>query len=225
MYESPTGGLIPPAPFDGDRKIPVVSKGHFTGRLVVGDVDGEGQVFEVESHLEMQAALILISRLDIVDIRTQVAFEWVDDDGVVHVHYFDFIAYHRDGTRTAIMVKPRCRLESERFLDEAHRVAAQVTPDFAEAVTIFTDEDVDPVELHNAELMHGMRERDPEADAAMRRLLPSVRGDVRIEDLVALSGLGARAFRAVVRLIAAGALRPCAFERIGYDARVTREAA
>lgn len=166
--------------------------------------------------------LIFIARSDVVDVETQVPLEWVDEHGKVRTHFFDFKLYHRDGTRTAVMVKPRRRLESERFLAEAHRIAAHVTPDFAEAVTLFTDEDVDPIELHNAELFHAMRARDPEADAAMRRLLSSIGGDMRTGDLVELSGLGARAFRATVRLIAAGALAPCAFERIDYDTFVTR---
>lgn len=120
------------------------------------------------------------------------------------------------------MVKPRERLERERILDEAHRIAAQVTPSFADEVTLFTDTDIDPVQLHNAELFHAMRARDPEADAAMRRLLATIAGDIRIGDLVALSGLEARAYRATVRLIASGALEPCAFERIGYETFVRR---
>lgn len=77
MFVSPTGGLAPPAPCDAARKIPLVSTGHFTGHLVVGDDVGEGRVIEVESHLEMQAALILHARRDILDIETQVPFEWV----------------------------------------------------------------------------------------------------------------------------------------------------
>lgn len=222
MHVTLTGGLVPPTPPSGGRKIPVVSKGHFTGNLVVGDEHGEGRVIEVESHLEMQTALILIARPDIVDIETQVAFDWFDEDGEIHTHFFDFKAYHRDGSRTAIMVKPRKRLQSERFVTEAHRIAAQVTPAFADNVTIFTDADVDPIELHNAELFHAMRTRDPEADAAMRRLVAGVDGAVRIADLVSHSGLEARGFRALVRLIATGALETCAFERIGYETLVQR---
>jgi hypothetical protein len=217
-----TGGLVPPAPPSGGRKIPVVSKGHFTGHLVIGDEHGEGRVVEVESHLEMQTALILLARRDIVDIENQVPFEWINEDGEVRDHFFDFKAYHRDGSRTAIMVKPLRRLESERFVAEAHRIAAQVTPAFADKVTLFTDADVDPIELHSAELFHAMRTRDPEADAAMRRLVAGVDGAVRIADLVSHSGLEGRGFRALVRLIAAGALETCAFERIGYETLVRR---
>jgi|GEM_PF-7102477 hypothetical protein len=51
-------GISLPSPSRAERKVAVKSKGHFCGHLVVGD--REKQVIAVESHLEMNCALVLI---------------------------------------------------------------------------------------------------------------------------------------------------------------------
>lgn len=57
---------------------------------------------EVESHTEMNVALITLARHDAVDLENQVAFPWIDADDVTHTHFFDFRVSFRDGSRTAI---------------------------------------------------------------------------------------------------------------------------
>lgn len=222
MYQTLSGGLVPPAPCTGGRKIPVVSKEHFTGSLTIGDAHGEGRTLEVESHLEMQVALILHGRRDVVDIATQAPFDWVDQDGEVHTHFFDFKVYHRDGARTAVMVKPQHRLSSERMVREARRIASQVTGDFAERVTVFTEASIDPVELHNAEMFHAYRRPDPETDAAARRAIRGLEGSVTLGTIVAEMNMGPRGFQALVRLVAQGRLTPARAERITRETLVSR---
>ena len=180
-----SGGITLPAPSRAARNVSTASKGHFTGHLVAGD--GPGRVIQVESHLEMKTALVLLARPDVADLEEQVLFEWADEHGEVRTHFFDFRASMRGGARIAIAVKPRQRLESGRFLDTIQAIASQVTPDFADHVHVFTEASIDPVELHNAELFHGLRRPDPEADAAARATVAALTGAAVLKDLTAQS--------------------------------------
>ena len=122
MYSS--GGITLPAPSRAARNGPTASKGHFTGHLVAGD--GSGRAIQVESHLEMKTALVLLARPDVVDLEEQVPFEWADEHGELRTHFFDFRASLQGGARIAIVVKPRRRLESGRFFDTIQAIASQV---------------------------------------------------------------------------------------------------
>mgnify|MGYP006292327995 FL=1 len=209
---TPAPDPVLPAPSTADRQIPAASKGHFTGHLVCGP--GAGRVVQVESHLEMQTALVLLARPGTAMLEEQVAFGWTDARGHRKTHAFDFRLTRADGHVAAIAVKPTKYLRKNGFLGEMRQIAAQVTPDFADAVRVMTERDLDPVELHNAELFHGMRHSDPEADAAAAAVLATLLGAVPLADLTGRIGLGARGFRALVRRIAAGELRCLARERI-----------
>jgi hypothetical protein len=85
-----------------------------------------------------------------------------------------------------------------------------------------TERDIDPVEYHNAEIMHEMRRPDPEADAAARRAIGELVGAVQIQDLVDAIGFGSRGFRAVVRLIRSRDLKLINNVRIAHEAYVYR---
>jgi hypothetical protein len=209
---TPAPDPVLPAPSTADRQIPAASKGHFTGHLVCGP--GAGRVVQVESHLEMQIALVLLGRVDTEMLEEQVAFGWTDARGRRKTHAFDFRLTRADGHVTAIAVKPTKFLRKNGFLDKMRLIAAQVTPDFADAVRVMTERDLDPVELHNAELFHGMRHPDPEADAAAAAAIAPLIGAVPLAELADRIGLGARGFRALVRRIAAGELCARARERI-----------
>ena len=122
----------------------------------------------------------------------------------------------------ALIVKSGNRLKSARFQDETRRIAAQVTPGFADRVCVMTEAHLDPIEVHNAELIHSVRLPDPEVDAAVRRAIAGIAGAVKIDDLVDWIGLGGRGFRAVVRLVRTYELELNIHERIGNDAFVRR---
>ena len=102
------------------------------------------------------------------------------------------------------------------------RSPAQVTPEFADEVVVMTERDIDPVELFNAEMMHEMRRPDLEADAAARRVMGELAASVQIQDLVEVINLGARGFRAVVRLIRSHDLELTNKVRITHEAFVRR---
>ena len=220
MHETPDGGLLLPADPIAGRKIAFGARHHFTGTLVFGE--NEGQVMEVESHTEMQVALVMLARREVVSLENQVRFPWTDRTGAGRTHYFDFRVSLRDGSRIALFVKSAYRAGNELTKDEMHQIGSQVTPDFADRVSVMTEQHIDPIELHNAELVQAVRLPDPEVDAAARRAVAGMLGAARIGDLVDRIGENGRGFRAVARLIRSHELELATHERITYEALVRR---
>ncbi len=220
MKKKTGGGLIMPKRLRTSRKMAKGRREHFTGQFTFGS--DEGRTMDVESHTELCVALVTIARREVVDLEHQVPFEWVDPNGKTATHHFDFRAVMADGRRRAIMVKSEYRRRQSKVQDELAQIAAQVTPDFADDVVVMTERDIDPVEYFNAEIMHEMRRPDPEADASARRVVGEIVASVQIQDLVEATGLGARGFRAVVRLIRAHELELVMKMRIAHEAYVRR---
>ena len=208
------------------------SDSHFSGHLVVrnggpNDIGrGSDQVMEVESHLEMNLALILSMRPEITDLENQVLFPWSrSQNSDKKRHYFDFRVNFIDGFRAAVMVKQSRKLLCPEFCAEAREIASKVTPDFADDVIIMTELDVDPVEIHNATFLDSLKEADPEADAAARRAMRSLLGARPISDIVRDVGLSGRGFRAVGRLLRRGEIALTKLERITPESLVYRATA
>lgn len=185
MHQTPTGGLVPPKPPTAARQVAMGAQHHFSGTLIVGE--DEGTTVDVESHLEMQVALVMLARRDVVHLETQVPCQYVDARGRMQWHFCDFRVGLRDGTRVVLLVKPAEKAQRPAFRDIVARIAAQFTPDFADRVCVMTDRHLDPVDVHNAELLHGCRAPDPEVDAAARRLVRNIADAVRRLILVNLS--------------------------------------
>lgn len=224
MQQNLPGSVTLPSAPRAERPISPVSKSHFTGHLIVGD--GAGEAMEVESHLEMNIALVLSTRADVAELENQVPFRWwCREKAGWKTHHFDFRVHKRDGTRIAIMVKPSKKLACPRFQSEAREIAAQVTVGFADQVAIMTEREVDPVELHNAEFLHGLRDSDPDADSAARRVMAHVVGAIPVGEIVEAVGREGRGFRAVGRLLRNHELTLVNRERISADALVMRRAA
>lgn len=215
------GGFSPPLPSTAQRSVALSSKGHFCGHVVIGDGSGRGaisgapaRVVQVESHLELCWCLCLSLRLDIAALHEQVGFDWSDEGGVCHTHYFDLVVTRTDGTRIACAIRPAARTGG-RFGRQMPRIASQVRASrFADDVRLLTDRDLDPVELHNAWLLHGIRAGDPPADAAAAQVLAGMSRTSTLADLTARTGLGAAGFRALLRLVRSGHLRLFRAERI-----------
>lgn len=214
------GGLVMPERLRTSRKIAKGRRTHFTGQFTFGA--DEGQTMDIESHTELCTALVTIARPDVVGLENQVPFKWVKPNGETATHHFDFRVNMADGSRRAIMVKSEARRCQPEVQEELAQVAAQVTPAFADEVVVMTERDLDPVELFNAEMMHEMRRPDCEADAAARRIIAEMVASVQIQDLVDAIGLGARGFRAIVRLIRSHELKLVIKVRIAHEAYVRR---
>jgi hypothetical protein len=202
------------------RQVAMGARHHFSGTLIVGE--DEGTAVDVESHLEMQVALVMLARRDVVDLETQVPCQWVDARGQRELHFCDFRVFLRDGTRVVLLVKPAKKAQRPAFRDTVARIAAHLTPDIADRVCVMTDLHLDPVDVHNAELLHGCRAPDPEVDAAARRLVQNIAGAVRIETLVRKLDADGRGFRAIVRLLRCHELELAHHMRISPDAFVRR---
>lgn len=214
--------ILPARPATG-RKPAVGAKKHFSCTIVHGA--GAGCVMNTESLTEKRVALVLLARPDVVNLENQVLFNWQAKDGSQKRHFFDFRATMADGSRIAIMVKHHKKLSAEEFQAEIATISSQVTPDFADRVTIMTEKHLDPVDVYNATLFNAVRKPDPEADAAMADAVSGLVGTAKIGDLISHTGLGGRGFRSIARLIGARELELQCPMRIDYDTHVIRRAA
>ncbi|PPQ39558.1 hypothetical protein [Rhodoblastus acidophilus] len=225
--DADNGAFRSPAPSSASRLPPKPSENQrFSGRVrFVAGLDPH--VVHCESILEWKAALVLLAMPDALDIFEQPpAVEYVDQHGEIHHHTFDFMLHLRDGTRLAIMVKPAEIAARKGIYDLVKLIALQVSMDFADGVLLITDEDCDRDTVHDAVLIDDMRRHDdPEADAAVRGIVADLVGEPTIQCLVDATGLGPRAFGAVVRLIGDGVLQVMNSRRIRHGARVRRTGA
>jgi len=232
MQTFATETITLPLPPHGDRPVQLKSDSHFSGHLVFcrkcRDQPGvaPGQVLEVESHLEMNLALILAMRPKVADLECQVRFDWRrPEDEKLKRHFFDFRVILVDGSRVAVMVKPSRKLRCPEFCALRDSVDAAMTPDFADRVIVLTERNICPVELYNASLLDSLKESDPEADAAAKRSMRGVQGGRPIGEIVKEIDMAGRGFRAVGRLLRQGELSLTKLERITLGAVVCRTAA
>ena len=200
------------------RNVASRSRGHFVGHLLVGP--GRGRVLQVESNLERNAALLFTTNRNVVRIEEQVPFEWYDEQGEVKTHFFDFALDMVDEQRIAVAVKPSTFAEAPKFLGKMLRIAKQAVPSQFNSVRIFTERDIDPIDLFNAKAIHASRDEDFEADEVAKQAVLLITASATIRDLVDLIGMKGRGYRALVRMI--GRLELCLVrhERIGVDALV-----
>ncbi|MCA1775050.1 MAG: hypothetical protein LC676_05410 [Loktanella sp.] len=220
MHMTPNDTFRLPLPPIAGRRIKMGVQKHFTGSIVFGD--DEGRVMQFESHTEKQTALVMLARRDVMDLENQIPFVWTDWMGELRSYSFDFRVSYRDGTRIALVVKNSRKAAEADFLAETRFIARQVTPDVADRVSLVTERHLDPIEVHNAELIHSVRQADPETDAAVRRVVAGTVGAVKIADIVSAAGCSGRGFLAVVRMIRKHELALVLHERIEPEVFVRR---
>lgn len=220
MLEMPDGNIVLPRPPQNARKVAKGRRNHFTGQTNVG-TDEEGGM-DIESYTELQLLLALLAKPGIVHVENQVEFPFEGPDGSKHTHFFDFRVTKADGSRTAIFVKASYRYRQSKVRDELSYIASKVPKSFAEDVEVVTEKNLTPSEIYNAEMMHQMRRPVPDVDAAARRAIRDIRGDVQIRDLVEIIGHAGAGFQALVRLIRTHELTLTRQERISYETYVTR---
>lgn len=215
-----TGPIHLPEHSRAERNVPAASTAHCTVNSVLGN--GTLYRFQSESLLEFRHQLVLSSLGNVADMREQVRFRYGRDDEKEIV--FDLFVTLRNGCRIAGDVKPEVRLRSGFHLARLQEVAWWVhEKDFADEVRLFTDADLDPVELFNAELFNAVRGEDAEADAAAMHVASSLEGGRRLRDLATEIGLKARGYSALLRLVAKDVLRPLTHVKIGPETIVARK--
>lgn len=220
MYQTYDGSFRLPKPPCAPRAITMGKKKHFTGSFVTGD--DEGFALQFESHTEKQVALVMLARRDVVHLENQVPMAWRDRAGKGRTHFFDFRVSMRDGTRILMIVKNSKKAADPEFRMDVRCLASRVRPDVGDRVTLITERDLNPIEVHNAQLIHSVRQPDPEPDAAVRRVIAGTSGPVKISDVVDASGWPGRGFRSVVRLIRTHEIELAEYRRIEPESLVRR---
>ncbi|KQW23579.1 hypothetical protein ASC80_07880 [Afipia sp. Root123D2] len=164
--------------------------------------------FWYEAELELCFALLASMRPDVVEVAEQApAVIYVDDHGREQPHTFDFQIRLTTGSTGLIAVKPFALVDKTGIGRTVELIAEQIPPSRADWVLLFTDQDLSPIDIFNAQVIHHAR-RDPwpEDDAAMAKLLRSLKGETTIGELAYQSGLAGYGFDAVVRAVADGKL-------------------
>lgn len=213
MNRNSAGGLLLPGPSRAERNIARSSRGHCTAHSVFGD--GAGFRMQGESALENNHFFVLNARDDVAEMREQVYFSY--GANLDRHHIFDVLVTLRDGTRLACTVKParrtasrmRHQMPGEDFLGHMQVIAGWVRKrSFADDTRILTDEDLDPVELHNARIFAALREADPEAEIIAASVIAGMQGGITLRDLTIQTDLQERGYRALLRLVRLGELVP-----------------
>lgn len=214
-----SAGIILPQPSKAERNIAGASSHHCVAHTVLGD--GVGVHIQAESLLELHNLFLLNAKLNVASLQEQVRFYYGWDSKKQQQHIFDVVATLECGSRIAMAVKPEVRLASGRFKTEMQEVAWWVHErGFAHEIRIMSEADIDPVDLRNAKILAAVREADPEADAVALVVvddLPPGSGQ-SLRDLTLSTGLSARGYRSLIRLIRSGVLRLRQNEVIGPKA-------
>jgi hypothetical protein len=223
-------GIVLPGASQAGRDVQRASSAHCTGQGVLGN--GNGVRVQVESGLEFNHFYVLNTVKNIAKMQEQVRFYFGWDPKKQTQHIFDVFAVLDNDERIAFAIKPEIRLnstnkEKQDFEEHMQAVAWWVyEKDFADDVRILTEADLDPVALHNAKVLAAVRERDSDADlAAIQELrkLPAG-GGLSLRELTLGIGMGARGYRALIRLLRSGEARLQALGRIGPQAVIVNVA-
>lgn len=159
--------------------------------------------------------------VDYLDQPPPVTFRW--PDGRKGEHTFDALLTFKDGTRAAVDVKPKEKVDKSLILKVQRLIEEQVGKAFADIYLLRTEDHVHPDDVYDAQLLlRARRLACAASDSIVAKLADGLHGWCRLHDLVATSGIGGDAFNAAVRLIGDGALevRDCA--RVTYECFVRR---
>lgn len=167
---------------------------------------------------------MLLAKRDVSQVIDQPpAVSYKDRTGKTRTHIFDFLAITVDGSRIAVAVKPECKIEKSDIQEAVTLIREQVGRRFADHYLIQTERQITRSRVANAELILRSRLCRNEADVAkMREMISHLYGVTSISSLVAQSGMGARAFNALVNLIDHGDLQIVGEVRIDYLVSVYR---
>ncbi|MBR0752911.1 hypothetical protein JQ604_12010 [Bradyrhizobium jicamae] len=209
----------PPRRSRGKRKISLRSKGSSRGGF-----QANGNATAYESNLELDAALSLLARPDVVDVIDQYPqVSFVDADGKRHRFTFDFMSIHADGTKTAHSVKPESKVEASRIQEIHGYLQWQMSPKVATRINLITEEKLTDEDRFNARLIHTVRRKPyPDDDAIIERLISGLHGSTTLGALAKASGRRGYGYRAAARAVAAGKLRLVRHGRMVSKAVVCR---
>lgn len=197
-----------PAKSRAVRKIPKASKGHFVGELVYNNSNGQPQRLGFASLTEFRAGICLIYRDDFADIEEQLAaLPFNHPNGSPSVHYFDFRFTTKGGQRICISVKPERIAKTYMYTATINAVKTAAAGNICDAVATVTERNINPIQLHNAQLFHAARNPEPALDTEIIEALKMLDGPVSIDHFLADIGIFGRGFFSVARAIRFGHAR------------------
>jgi hypothetical protein len=210
--------FMPPLPTQAARIPSLKSISSIRGTLLNGTTNTE---IVFESGLERGFALDALADPANATLQEQPAPVKYMLDGAMHTHVFDFLLVRKTGLRVAVDVKPSKRVGPSGIDTVQALIRKQVGKTFADEYIVVTEEDIHPDSVEDARLiLRARRMSDPEADTAVKPYLPA-HGTTPISDIVAATGLEARAFNAIVRAIDGGIIAVVGDDKIDYGTMVT----
>ena len=201
----------PPRASAAQRTISLRSRGSARGAvcLWVPVQNGPVQVW-CESGLEKRALLAMAIDSGFWDVAKQQGpfpiAQAVRRDPTTHTA--DLVVTLTSGERLAVLVKPWGRTQHDRFRRLRAAVEAALRKSIADRVVVVTDRIYSTAQAANAaQMLHAMRCDDPQADDAVAFLARRLTAPTLIGLLVRASGLGGRAYEAVLRSLYRRTLR------------------
>jgi len=180
------------------------SKASFRSHLV--DLSTNA-IVATESHLETKWVYIFQMRPDVETVIGQSpTIEYVDELGKLRRYTFDILVTFKNGTRVAYAVKPLAKALRQNLGVRMKWIAQFISRDIVDAVAILTEVGAEGWRFSNAKLLHSARREKMVDAAAMEAVGKAATQPTTIGAIVHTTGLAARAFRAVVALIALGDL-------------------
>ncbi len=130
----------PPAPIARNAKVPRQLKGGAGRVRTRRRRPAFPREIHCESILESKAATVFPARRDVADLWEQPpAVEYVDSDGCVHQHIFDFLVTLCDGRKIAVAVKYHEQAEKHGLAEMLKLIARQVGTACADLFLLVTD--------------------------------------------------------------------------------------
>ncbi|UTH48802.1 hypothetical protein KBW81_03045 [Loktanella salsilacus] len=195
-----------PIPSRARRKIPKSSQGHFVGEFVF-DRNGVSQVVGFESLLEYKAGLCAVYQPGFFDLEEQIDPVFYRNlKGRIVPHWFDFRMTMTGGLRIAMAVKPRKIAITAKFRAKMQLIADAAVPTVADRVCIVTEQNICPVEFHNAKLFHAARTTEASIDEHISANIQKLRIPTPINAFLDQIGLRGDGFHSIARHIRSKAL-------------------
>lgn len=201
----------PPKPSVAHRRFSRVSPRNCYVEFVYGPPPGVR--ITCQGQLEYHAALCAAYRPGVVSIEEQLEPVRFRRGGDAPMHWLDFRVIMRSGLRIGMAVKHTGSDDYEQFLEDLPAIRTAVVPTLVDKLCRVTEQNICPVELHNAKLFHAARHPEPHVDAVLGQYVSAMRGPSTITDMLAAAGLHGEV-HAAARAIHAGLLDTCLKERI-----------
>lgn len=154
---------------------------------------------------------------DVINIKEQMTrVDYVDANGDAKFTKVDAHVLLANGNEVLVSVKYDEKARRASYLAEISNIASQCSRDIADHFAVLSRYMFHPAWRDCAEkIYHARRGWDPDADDILLDVANRLSSPFSMGKLVETSGLGARGWRAAVRLIGDGDIRKHARDRVG----------